>query len=75
MHFANYMDKYLILIYYQKGEYSEANRVCKEARMIAGMYKDLESVMRADECISKSRDEMSSDTYQQQQQQNRTSTS
>ncbi|XP_035709768.1 tetratricopeptide repeat protein 19, mitochondrial isoform X2 [Folsomia candida] len=62
-------------LYLQKGEYSEANRVCKEARMIAGMYKDLESVMRADECISKSRDEMSSDTYQQQQQQNRTSTS
>jgi len=39
---------------FQKGEYSEAERICKEAKMIAGMYRDLESVIRADECIAKS---------------------
>jgi len=41
-------------LYMQKGEYDEAERICKEARMIARRVKDAESAARAESCISRS---------------------
>ncbi|ODM96233.1 Tetratricopeptide repeat protein 19, mitochondrial [Orchesella cincta] len=41
-------------LYLQKGNYDEAERLCKEAKKLAKRYKDKESATRAEECIVRS---------------------
>lgn len=45
----------------QKGNYDEAERLCKEAKKLAARYKDKESALRAEECIVKSNQMKSED--------------
>ncbi|CAL8121782.1 unnamed protein product [Orchesella dallaii] len=41
-------------LYLQKGNYDEAERLCKEAKKLARRFKDKESATRAEECIMRS---------------------